>query len=76
MGYMPKQSNDKAALIAKGARLGQTLVFYDSPNRLVKSLSAVAETMGDDHQVFVAIEMTKMYEKHYRGPVGEVIAEI
>lgn len=46
MGYIPKTESDKVDLLTRALVLGQTTVFYESPNRLVKSLSAVVEIFG------------------------------
>ena len=76
LGYLPKTVSEKMSLIAKGAQLGQTIVFFDSPNRLVKSLATIADVMGPDHLIFVGMELTKLHETHYRGKVGDILEEL
>ncbi|MCF0053378.1 16S rRNA (cytidine(1402)-2'-O)-methyltransferase [Dyadobacter sp. LJ53] len=52
----------------------RTMIFYESPHRLVKALQQFAEFFGADRQVSVARELTKIYEENARGTLGEVIA--
>ncbi len=46
MGYIPKTDADKVELFQRAAATSQTTVFYDSPNRITKSLAAISEVMG------------------------------
>jgi 16S rRNA (cytidine1402-2'-O)-methyltransferase len=73
MGYLPKTESEKIDLIVRAEQLGQTVAFYDSPNRLVRSLQNISEIYGENHQVFVALELTKLHESHYRGSLEKVI---
>ena len=50
------------------------MIFYESPYRLVKTLTQFAEVFGDDRQVSVAREISKLHEEHVRGTLKEVIA--
>ncbi|MCF0060892.1 16S rRNA (cytidine(1402)-2'-O)-methyltransferase [Dyadobacter chenwenxiniae] len=52
----------------------RTMIFYESPHRLVKALQQFAEFFGADRQVSVARELTKIYEENARGTLEEVIA--
>ena len=50
----------------------RTVVFYESPHRLVKLLSELEEHFGTDRLVCVSRELTKMHEENARGPVSEI----
>ncbi|MCF2488430.1 16S rRNA (cytidine(1402)-2'-O)-methyltransferase [Dyadobacter sp. CY347] len=52
----------------------RTMIFYESPHRLIKALQQFAEYFGADRQVSVARELTKIYEENVRGTMEEVIA--
>lgn len=52
----------------------RTMIFYESPHRLVKALQQFVEFFGPDRQVSVARELTKIYEENVRGTLLEVIA--
>jgi len=51
----------------------RTMIFYESPHRLVKSLKQFAEIFGGDRQASVARELTKMFEEIARGSLEELI---
>jgi 16S rRNA (cytidine1402-2'-O)-methyltransferase len=51
----------------------RTMVFYESPHRLVKSLTQFAEVFGPDRQASVSRELTKLFEETVRGSLQEII---
>ena len=50
----------------------RTIVLYESPHRLVKTLNQLAEYMGGDRQASVSRELSKMYEENKRGTLHEL----
>lgn len=50
----------------------RTIVFYESPYRLVKLLTQLSEAFGEDRQACVARELTKIYEENRRGTLKEL----
>jgi 16S rRNA (cytidine1402-2'-O)-methyltransferase len=52
----------------------RTMIFYESPYRLVKTLSQFAEYFGAERQVSVCREISKIHEESVRGTLAEVIA--
>jgi 16S rRNA (cytidine1402-2'-O)-methyltransferase len=52
----------------------RTMVFYESPHRLIKALTQFSEFFGPERQVSVSRELSKMFEENVRGTVTEVIA--
>ena len=52
----------------------RTMVFYESPYRLVKTLEQVAEFFGPERECSVAREISKKFEEHRRGTASEVAA--
>ncbi len=50
----------------------RTMIFYESPHRLVRTLTQFAEVFGPDRPVSVARELTKRFEENVRGTLGEV----
>jgi 16S rRNA (cytidine1402-2'-O)-methyltransferase len=50
-----------------------TIVFYESPYRLIKTLEQIAEFFGPERLVCVSRELTKMFEENARGTVTEVL---
>ena len=53
-----------------------TVVFYESPHRLIKTLIQLKNYLSSDAKVVVAKELTKIYETFYRGNLNEVISMI
>ncbi len=52
----------------------RTVVFYESPHRIIKALEECVELLGPDREVCVAREISKLFEEYKRGPVHEVLA--
>ena len=51
-----------------------TMIFYESPHRLVKTLEQFGEYLGMDRKVCVSRELTKIYEENQRGTLEELVA--
>ena len=51
----------------------RSIIFYESPFRVVKCLEQFAETFGSDRRVSVSRELTKKFEQTIRGTIGEVL---
>lgn len=51
----------------------RTMIFYESPHRLLKTLNQFKEYFGDDRQVSVSRELTKLFEETKNGTISEVI---
>ena len=71
-GFLPvkKGRQTRLLLLAEETR---TMIFYESPHKLVKTLGHFAEYFGADRQVSVSRELTKMFEETKRGTVTEVL---
>lgn len=52
----------------------RTMIFYESPHRLLKALQQFSEYFGPDRPACVSRELTKIYEENVRGTVQEIIA--
>ena len=72
-GFLPvkKGRQTRLKLLAEETR---TMIFYESPHKLVKTLGHFAEYFGTDRQVSVSRELTKLFEETKRGTVTEVLA--
>ena len=71
-GFLPHKKGRKTRLefLADETR---TMVFYESPHRLLKTLRDFVTSFGSDRQVSVARELTKVHEEHARGTVAQVL---
>ena len=72
-GFLPQKKGRQSHLQALAAET-RTMVFYESPYRLVKTLEQFALVFGGDRQCSVAREISKMFEEHRRGSLAEVAA--
>jgi 16S rRNA (cytidine1402-2'-O)-methyltransferase len=73
VGFLPPKAEARANAIAALSERRDTLVFYESPRRLVESLRAMVEGLGDDRPAAVALELTKRFERTYRGTLGSLV---
>ena len=70
-GFLPQKKGRQSRLEAlKGE--SRSIVFYESPRRLVKTLQQFIEVFGEGRQVSVAREISKLHEEHVRGTLKEV----
>ena len=72
-GFLPSREGARRDALEALAGRAETLVFFESPNRLVASLKSMSETFGPDRRACVSREITKMHEEHARGPLGELV---
>lgn len=72
-GFLPVKKG-RQTLLKTLASEPRTMVFYESPYRLVKTLGQFAEYFGPDRECSVAREISKVHEEHRRGTLTEVQA--
>ena len=71
-GFLPKKVNSRRKFIQTLKDEDRTLIFYESPYRIVETLKDFLDLCGE-RWVVVARELTKMYEEIIRGPLSEVL---
>ncbi len=71
-GFAPKKKGKRMDLLASLAAEPRTLVFYESPRRVVGLLDDIRSVMGDRSAV-LAREMTKLHEEFIRGTLSEIL---
>ena len=72
-GFLPVKSGRRGRELAAAAELDETTIFFESPHRLTKTLSACIDIMPD-RQLCVARELTKKFEEFRRGTAAELLA--
>jgi 16S rRNA (cytidine1402-2'-O)-methyltransferase len=70
-GFLPLKKG-RQTLLKKLAEEDRTMIFYESPVRLVKTLEELAGYFGEDRLCSVSRELTKMFEENKRGTLKEV----
>lgn len=71
-GFLPvkKGRQTRLQLLADETR---TMIFYESPHKLLKTLTQFAEVFGEDRKISVSREISKLHEETIRGSVKEVL---
>lgn len=72
-GFLPQKKGRQTKILSLKDE-PRTMIFYESPYRLVKTLQQFAEAYGGDRQVSVCREISKIHEESVRGTLLEVIA--
>lgn len=72
-GFLPLKKG-RQTLLKQLATEERTMVFYESPMRLVKTLEEFIQHFGAERECCVSRELTKMFEENKRGPLAEVAA--
>ena len=72
-GFLPQKKGRQTRLLSL-ADEERTMVFYESPYRVLKTLQQFSEVFGPDRQVSVCREISKVHEESVRGTLSEVIA--
>ena len=72
LGFSPHRQNERLDFYRRARELGHTVVFYESPERVIASLEDALEVLGDV-DVTVARELTKMHEELINGRLHDVL---
>ena len=72
LGYLPHKTSERHARLQEVESQPYTLIFLESPYRIVESLEDIRSILGD-RKICVAREMTKMFEEYWRGDVGGAV---
>ena len=72
-GFLPQKKGRQTRLLSLQDE-ERTMIFYESPYRVVKTLQQLAEVFGGDRQVSCCREISKVHEESVRGTLTEVIA--
>ncbi|BAN03613.1 16S rRNA (cytidine(1402)-2'-O)-methyltransferase [Ilumatobacter coccineus] len=71
-GFLPRKGRDRTERLAEIAAERRTVVIYESPQRVVKSIADLAAACGADRRVSVSRELTKLYEETVHGTLATV----
>ncbi|PQJ76465.1 16S rRNA (cytidine(1402)-2'-O)-methyltransferase [Polaribacter glomeratus] len=72
-GFLPVKKGRQTRFLLLSEE-NRTMIFYESPHKLLKTLASFIEYFGADRQVSVSRELTKMFEETIRGTATEVLA--
>ncbi|MBF0588195.1 MAG: 16S rRNA (cytidine(1402)-2'-O)-methyltransferase [Magnetococcales bacterium] len=66
-GFLPRKSGQRQKRFTHLAGCGITMLFFESPRRIIAALNDLATALGPERKVVVARELTKIYESFHRG---------
>ena len=72
MGYLPQKEKARRDVLSELVREERTLIFYESPYRILRSLKDMLDVFGE-RRISVSREMTKKFEETIRGRISEVL---
>jgi 16S rRNA (cytidine1402-2'-O)-methyltransferase len=75
-GFLPSKKGARVAALERLASESATLVFYESPHRILAAVEDIAEAMGPVRELVIARELTKAFETFYAGPASEVLSTL
>ncbi len=71
-GFLPEKESSRTELLESILELKSTLIFYEAPHRIIKTLKLLLQTFGN-RSVVLARELTKIHESFYRASLQEFI---
>lgn len=72
LGYLPHKTGERRQFVGQVGNLPYTLIFLESPHRIVEALEDLHAVLGD-RRLCVAREMTKLFEEYWRGNLGGAV---
>jgi 16S rRNA (cytidine1402-2'-O)-methyltransferase len=72
-GFLPRKDGERARALAALATERRTMVFFEAPHRLARTLAAMAEAFGAGRAAAVCRELTKTHEEVRRGTLSELV---
>lgn len=72
--FLPADKKERECVIRILEREQRTMILYEAPHRLVKTLKLLTERLGGDRRVSVCRELTKRHETVYRGSLEEAVS--
>jgi 16S rRNA (cytidine1402-2'-O)-methyltransferase len=75
-GFLPRKGSGRSERLAQLATERRTLVFYEAPHRLGRTLSDLASSLGGDRRCALARELTKLHEEVWRGSLSAAVDHV
>lgn len=73
-GFLPTNKKERAERLSEIKALPHTLIFYEAPHKLYKTLEDMAEAFGEERYAALCRELTKIHEEVIRGTLSELCA--
>ena len=72
-GFLPRKGSGRTERLADLASERRTIVLYEAPHRLARTLDDLRSAFGPDRRIAIARELTKLYEELWRGSLAEAV---
>jgi 16S rRNA (cytidine1402-2'-O)-methyltransferase len=72
-GFLPRKGSGRTQRLSELAAERRTVVLYEAPHRVARTLVDIATAFGADRRVAIARELTKLHEEVWRGTIGDAI---
>ena len=72
-GFLPRKGSGRTARLAELAAEPRTVVLYEAPHRVARTLGDLAAACGPERRVVIGRELTKLYEEHWRGTLAGAV---
>lgn len=76
LGFLKRKAGKMRKELKQASTCGKTIIFYESPHRIKKTISLCTEVFSPETPVVIARELTKKFEEYIRGNLGEVMKEL
>lgn len=76
VGFLPAKRTGRRTALEQLSRETATLVFYESPHRILEAVADIAAVLGESRELVLGRELTKTFETFYSGTVAEVLATL
>jgi 16S rRNA (cytidine1402-2'-O)-methyltransferase len=74
-GFLPAKSSARVHRLTELQHESRTLIFYESPHRVLETLANMQTVFGHDREIVIARELTKLFETIIGGKIGELIKQ-
>lgn len=76
LGFLKKKTGKMKKELEQAKSIQKTIIFYESPHRILKTLEICREIFGEQSEVVLARELTKKFEEFIRGTIKEVVEKM
>lgn len=73
--FLPAEKRERQEILAELSRETRTMIVYEAPHHLRKTLAELSETLGEDRRISLCRELTKTHEESIRTTLGDAIAK-
>lgn len=75
-GFLPRKGSGRTERLAAVAAERRTVVLYEAPHRVVRTVADLLESCGPERRIVLARELTKLHEEHVRATLAEAAAHV